>query len=192
MKKICLIGPVDKRAITYPLIKLLDLTGKTLIVSDDGNFRKFDDEFEPLFTKGRVDFRIIPVLDDEGVESINTTGYDYVIYVVANLLVKDCDKYVYCHSLNKGVCTKDVIDTLEDKVEDYKDVVITPSVVKDRSILKVPMDKDTIGYIWGCEEANQFIPCKNAKITKLIAYLFSDVLDIPQDTIVKALGRGDE
>lgn len=192
MKKICLIGPVDKRAMVYPLIKLLDLTGKTLVVSDDGNFRKFDDEFEPVFTKGRVDFKIIPIVNDEEIRIINTVGYDYVVYVVSNLLVPDCDKYVYCHSLNKGICTPDVIETLEDKVEDYKDVLITPSVVKDKNVLKLGVDKDTIGYVWGCEEANAFLPCKSIKITKLIAYLFSDVLEIPQDSIVKTLGRGDE
>ena len=41
MRQIQLIGPVDKRAVAYPLFKICDVLGKTLVVTDDANFRRF-------------------------------------------------------------------------------------------------------------------------------------------------------
>ena len=84
MKQIQLVGPVDKRAIAYPLFKMCDTMGKTLVVTDDANFRRFSDDYSNEFTLGRSDFVITndisqAIIGDLGVK-LNT--YDYVIFYV--------------------------------------------------------------------------------------------------------------
>ena len=97
MKQIQLVGPVDKRAIAYPLFKMCDTMGKTLVVTDDANFRRFSDDYSNEFTLGRSDFVITndisqAIIGDLGVK-LNT--YDYVIFINTNDLIDNNDCLVY-------------------------------------------------------------------------------------------------
>lgn len=188
MKKICLIGPVDKRILAYPLLKVLDLTGKTLVLTDDANFRRFSDDYGSEFSIGRIDIKVIHDITPN-ILSVLKVGddYDYALIITTNTLIDDCDSVVYCHSLNKAMCTPEVLEVIEGV--EHKDVTVTCSVVKDKGILKMVVDKAGLGYIWYCEETKLFCECKDAKLSKAVAYLFSDVLGISQDSIVKTLGR---
>lgn len=186
MKKICLIGPVDKRVLAYPLLKVLDLTGKTLVITDDSNIRRLADDYSKEFTIGRVDVKV--VTDISNIVTIdNSSDYDYILYMSTNELVPNCDSVVYCHSLNKAIGSPDVLSALEGV--EHKSVAITPSVIKDKNTLKISVDKGSIGYVWYCEETKLFCECKDAKLSKAVAFLFSDVLGVGQDAIVKTLGR---
>ena len=193
MKKICLIGPVDKRVLAYPLLKILDLTGKTLVVTDDSNFRKFSDNYSMSYSIGRADVRIVNNInsDDFDIKSLDLSvkldEYDYILYITTNELISGCDSVVYCHSLNKAMCTEDVLSVLEGV--EHKDVTITTGVIKEKGILSITLDKNSLKYIWCCEETKLLCECKDANICKSVAYLFSEVLGVSKDSLIKTLGR---
>lgn len=186
MKQIQLIGPVDKRLIAYPLFKLCDVVGKTLVVTDDANFRRFADNYENEFTLGRSDFIISndikqTILSDLGVK---LNGYDFIIYITTNVLIENNDCLVYCHGNSNMICTEDVLDCLEDI--EHIDVTISLQKLIKNCIFISP-DSKVFSYIWECEENKRFIPCKNLELVKLCSHLFSETLGLSNEQISKTI-----
>lgn len=189
MKQICILGPVDKRAITYPLIKVLDFTGKTLIITDDGVYRRFADNFEAEFTLGRIDFFVTPVVNmDEIIDYGYRLGtYDFVLFITTNELPDGCDKIIYSHGVDKSMCSQDVMTILEDI--EYTDITLTPNAVMDKKVLKMDISKEVLAYAWLCEETKSFAVCKSSSIIKTVTNLFGEMLGINQDVVTKLLAR---
>lgn len=196
MKQIQLVGPVDKRAIAYPLFKMCDTMGKTLVVTDDANFRRFSDDYSNEFTLGRSDFVITndisqAIIGDLGVK-LNT--YDYVIFINTNDLIDNNDCLVYCHGSSNLVCGDDTLDYLE--AFEHFDVTIStnkPSKKgdkeKDKNLIFLTVDGKSLGYVWDCEEQKMFVPCKNAELTKLSCHLFNSVFGLSTEDFGKTIVR---
>ena len=186
MKQIQLIGPIDKRPIAYPLFKLCDTLGKTLVVTDDANFRRFADNYENEFTLGRSDFIVSndikeTILSDLGVK---LNGYDFIIYITTNILIENNDCTIYCHGNSNMICTDDTLNCL-DNIE-YSEVVIsTQKVVKNSTFLSA--DSKVFSYVWDCEENKRFMPCKSTELVKLCSQLFSNTLGFSNDEISKII-----
>lgn len=198
MKQIQLVGPVDKRAVAYPLFKMCDIMGKTLVVTDDANFRRFSEDYSNEFTLGRSDFVITndisqAVISDLGMK-LNT--YDYVIFINTNDLIDNNDCLVYCHGLSNLVCGDETVDYL-DALEHFDVIISTHKPAKskkeDKSSEKneifLSVDAKSFGYVWDCEEAKMFVPCKNADLTKLSNHLFGNLFGISAEDFGKTIVR---
>lgn len=186
MKSICLIGGVDKRVISYPLIKCLGLIGKTLVITDDGVYRRFGDNYETEFEIGQTEFKVMTVIpknvDDLG---INLNNYDYVVYITTNELIHS-DKVVYCHGVEKAIAPPDVLSVL-DGIE-HVDITLTMSKV-EKGTLSIGYSKEAMGYICNCEEYKEFVPCNGASFTTLMDTLFGDIFNMSKDNMKKLLAR---
>lgn len=187
MKKINLIGPVDKRLVAYPLLKAIDLIGKCLVITDDANFRRFADDYSLNFNFGNSDFIIVHEMEKFKEEDLDQpiTVYDYILYITTNTIVES-DLIVYCHGLNKSFLTDDVYSKLQEI--EHKEIYITPSKIKLKDIIQIPVGKN-ISYVWGCEENREFIPCTDVTLTKVIGHVFSEGLGIDKEELVKYMGR---
>lgn len=190
MKQICLIGPVDKRVVAYPLLKVIDIAGKVLVVTDDANFRRFSDDYSLQFTFGRSDYIILNEITPFAIEEagFKVLNYDYVLYVTTNTLIENNDILVYCHGDNKSICTSDILDILADR-DDYKEVLLSQVKNNVKSIPKIDISKETMGYVWSCEEYKEFLPCKNVELVKTSVELFSEKLGISKEEYQKIIVR---
>lgn len=192
MKQIQLVGPVDKRAVAYPLFKLCDVLGKTLVVTDDANFRRFADNYENEFTVGRSDFYVVndvsqAIVSDLG---LKLNAYDYVIFITTNILIDNNDVLVYCHGNSRLVCGEDVIDYLENL--EHSDVTIStrkPKSKESKDDVFLTADGKIFGYVWDCEEAKRFIPCGSPDLVKLCSHLFSQTLGVSAEEMPKVIGK---
>lgn len=191
MRQFQLIGPVDKRAIAYPLFKLCDTMGKTLVVTDDANFRRFAENYETEFTLGRSDFFISAEASKEMLEQrgIKLTSYDYVIFITTNTLVDNNDTLVYCHGLSQMVCSEDVLDIMEG-VEHHNLTITTQKPKKEKGVeseLFLSNDSKVFAYVWDCEEHKFFVACKHPELTKMVTKLFGETLGVSSEEIPKIL-----
>lgn len=197
MKKICAFGPVDKRVLVYPLIKILDLLGKTLVVTDDANFRKFGDNFELEFTHSRIDMFIMPVVSEEEMKNrgIVENNYDYALYVTTSELVSECDSYIYCHGLNKSMCSEEIVDGIDEIP--CTEVIITPFKIpqsKEPStqktpVMKLDVAKETLNYVFHCEENKAFMPIKTSVVYSTLAKSCEASLGLTAENIAKMMAR---
>ena len=187
MKRIEILGPVDKRAIVYPLFKACDVLGKVLVISDDSNLRRFADKYEKEFTVGRSDFIILPEVTKETVAelSVKFAGYDYVLLVTVNTIFDDCDCIVYCHGAGQLYCNEDVLEGLEEIA--HKDVVISAQKPKEKGETFLSIEGKGLKYIWDCEESKMFLPCNHADIGKLSSLLFAEVVGASSEDYGKYL-----
>ena len=189
MKKINLIGPVDKRLLAYPLLKAIDLVGKCLIITDDANFRRFADDYSLKFNVGNSDYVIVNDMDNFNADNLEQpmSAYDYVLFITTNTLI-DSDITVYCHGLEKSFVTDDIKSQLQEM--EHTDIYITPSKLKLKNIIQIPVGKN-MEYVWACEENKQYLPSKNESVNKIISSVFAETLGYSKDEVVKLLGRKD-
>ena len=192
MKQIQLVGPVDKRAVAYPLFKVCDVLGKTLVVTDDANFRRFAENYENEFTVGRSDFYVVndvsqAIVSDLG---LKLNAYDYVVFITTNVLIDNNDILVYCHGCSNLVCGDDVLDMI-DTIE-HTDVTISthkPKAKDQKDNIFLTADSKSFGYVWDCEESKRFVPCGSADLVKLCGHLFSQVLGISGEELSKVFSK---
>ena len=190
MRQIELIGPVDKRAVAYPLFKICDVLGKTLVITDDANFRRFGEKFETEFTLGRSDFIISRDISQSIIEEfgLKMANYDYVIFISTDNLISGNDLTVYCHGVNQMVCddvTLDIMETVE-----HLDVTISSKKPKEKNETFISIEGKGMKYIWDCEENRHFIPCNHPDIARISAFLFTNVLGLSsKDEYMKMLQK---
>lgn len=182
MKKVCLLGVVDKRSIAYPLIKLLSLSGKLLVVTDDISFMRFSDTGGSEFTIGNTDFVVVRGVDEY---SGDTSVYDYGLFITLNKVLPDYNKVVYCHGLNKSMLPVDSLAPLD--VVGYEDLLITPNKTK---LFKMDITKEVMMYVWLCEELQEFnLVYRNSMLVRVMHKFFGDFLGVKIDVVAKLLER---
>lgn len=192
MRQICVVGPVDKRGIVYPMFKALDQIGKTLVLTDDSNFRRFDyPDFGTDFEVGRSQIVVVPEVTKELLSERVQRGstYEFVVCVTTNTIFEEMDKIVYCHGLNKAICGPEELMVFENIEHD--DLYITPNGVGEKKVAVLGMNKNVQQYVWGCEEAGMFLPCKDTELTKFCATYLAPVLNLQRDQVAKILARSE-
>jgi hypothetical protein len=189
MKKICLVGPVDKRAIAYPLLKCLMFLGRTLVVTDDSVYRRFSETYETEFGFANSEFSVVPVVTKEVEERINSISstFEYVLYITTNELPEGMDKILYCHGVEKGIATSGVLSVLENI--EYTDVYVTFSRVTDSEALKMEPSKSIMSYVFECEERKDFVGTTDGSYAAMLHKFFEKELDVPKATIKGLMTR---
>lgn len=183
MKTICLIGPVDKRAIAYPLIKCLTELGRALIITDDSVYRRFSDNYDTEFSYSNSEFRVVTIVDEEVIKEVEQvkTNFEYVLYITTSELPDGCDKVIYAHGVGKSFLGEDLVSSIENK--ECREVIITMTPVKDKTIPKITPDKTVMSYIYACEEHKEFLPSKDSGFITMVTTLFEEELEVPKNTI---------
>ena len=189
MRKICLLGGVDKRAIAYPLIKVLMFMGKTLVVADDGVYRRFSDDYALRFNYQNSDFIISPLIDEGILEEVASVedSYDSILFITTNELPLGCDKVIHCRGVEKAFSSKAVLNEAEKL--DYKEVYVTSSKVDSDSNLVINPNKAVYSYLSVCEDKKEFIGTKEGALTSLLLSLFDKELNLPKKTVSGLLRR---
>lgn len=183
MKRICLIGPVDKRAIAYPLIRCGMFLGKVLVVTDDGVYRRFSEDYSSKFSVGNSDFMVVPVIDDKVMKTVESVEslYEFVVYITTNELPQECDKIVYCRGVDKGILTQETMKVLEKK--EFTEAFVTFSRVAEPTSLKIEPSKGVMSYIFECEDKKEFVPTTDSSHTSMLEKFFEKELGVPKNTI---------
>ena len=186
MKQICLIGPVDKRPIAYPLIKCLMYLGRVLVVADESVYRRFSEDLETDYTHNNSEFHISATPNYKELKE-RGEAFDYVVYITTNELPEGNDKVIYCRGINKNICTTPVLKVLDDI--EHIEVYLTFSKPTEEKALKVEPSKGVMTYINECEEQMEFVATKDAAYANMLQKFFEKELELPLKAIKGLLGR---
>lgn len=188
-KILCIVGATDKRAITYPLIKTLMHLGRTLIVSDDGVYRRFDDTYQTNFDFGNSEFIITPQVDSTLIDSINQRDaqFEYILYITTNEIPPNTDKVVYCRGIDKGLASEDTLKQIEES--EFIEVLITFDKIQDKKALKIAPSIKQYQYLNRCEDHKEFLPSTDPAFVTVVASFFEEQLDLPKNTIKAILSK---
>jgi hypothetical protein len=189
MKRICLVGPVDKRAISYPLLKVTMFLGKTLVITDDGVYRRFAENYEATFGFENSDFIVTPLITEEVLAEVEKlkNQYEFIVYITTNEIPPECDKIIYCHGVDKGIANNSTMKVLENT--EHIEVVMTFSKVEDATLLKIEPTKSIMAYIYECEDTKLFQDTKDVAYATMLDKFFDKELDIPKASIKGVLQR---
>lgn len=200
MKRICILGPVDKRIVTYPLIKVLDLTGRLLVVTDDASYRRFADDLGTEFMYGQSQFLIAPKVTREYAKEhgFSEEDFDFVLYTTTSEYFDDCDCTVYCHGINKSMLPDNDIEFLSEM--NVREVIISPNKIPEsktgdgqieKKPVKIDVLKDALHYVYTCEENRSFMyqSKPGTVLPKILEHLFKDATGLDATRIGKILER---
>lgn len=183
-----LVGAVDKRGIAYPLLKVLMLTGRTLVITDDAMYRRFDDEYRVDFGFENSHFLIQPVITQELVNRLMPiiANFDNVVYITTTEIIK-ADKTIYLRGINRAILGNEPLRQLEEV--DHIEVFVTYSRLEDTRALKLEPSKAQLKYFSDCEDNREFLDTKDVTFVALLEALFEKELDMPRKTIKKIMLR---
>ncbi len=184
MKKILVTGKADKRLVTYPLSFFANYAGKTLIVTDDVNYKRLYGGYEDEGELDNVTIRIIDqIKTNEDLSMITNEaegfGYDILIYILdAHTLDAD---FTYTFIVGQQIQTFLGVD-IEEILDD------TPNTMAISVTLgKRPSAPNVNTYIWTMddffyfsmvEEMRMLLPPKNKKLNQLLRGHICLALDI--------------
>lgn len=188
-KILCIVGATDKRAITYPLIKVLTHLGRTLIVADDGAYRRFDDTYQLNFDFGNSEFYITPKIDEETYNLVDqkAPNFEYILYITTNELPPQADKIVYARGIDKGLASEDTLKKIEES--EFIEVLVTFDKVQDKKALKITPSIKQYHYLANCEDRKEFLPSSDPAFVSVITTFFEEQLDLPKSTIKTVLSK---
>jgi hypothetical protein len=122
-------------------------------------------------------------------------NYDYALYVTTSELVSECDSYIYCHGLNKSMCSEEIVDGIDEIP--CTEVIITPFKIpqsKEPStqktpVMKLDVAKETLNYVFRCEENKAFMPIKTSVVYSTLAKSCEASLGLTAENIAKMMAR---
>lgn len=149
MKKILLTGKADKRIIAYPLMYYANNSGKTLVVTDDPNYRRL---FEGYGTEGDIDnihIEIHPLFAEDydvtpDIKRAEDESYDTIIFIMdAHREDKIFDRtIIFAHQ-----CATFLGADIEEVIEDTPNVTVISA-----GIGKMPAPEKTKPFVWNVND----------------------------------------
>ena len=102
-------GKADKRIITYPLLKMCTLAGKTAVLTDDTTYRRLYEGYDNQGYIDNVEINIVPELCGENAEQIaqeyeerkREENFEYLIYISDVYISKNADSILALLEFNK-------------------------------------------------------------------------------------------
>lgn len=163
--------------------------GRTLIVSDDGVYRRFDDTYQTNFDFGNSEFLITPKVDNTFIESLNQreSQFEYILYITTDEVPPNTDKVVYCRGMHKGFASEDTLKLIEDS--EFIEVLVTFDKVLDKKALKISPSIKQYQYLNRCEDHKEFLPSTDPAFVTVVASFFEEQLDLPKNTIKAILSK---
>lgn len=192
MKTVVITGKADKRLLSYPLINLFHIAGRTCLVTDDMNYTRLYDG--PLLQGEIEDVQIVITHDIESfdVHSLENDDFDYILYVTHHYIPEGADKVVcLCET------THDFMGTyIEDIKEDNPDYTflalssVTPKLANlvDRRFNYLSWKIEHFEYFCTVEETRHLRPMKDNNVNKYLKKLFLKVFEMTArdfDEIIK-------
>lgn len=192
MKKIAIIGAVDKRVIAYPLLKVLTYLGKVLVVTDESTYRRFDENYSRRFEANLINYWVETEVTEKTYQEVDNlvTPYDFVVFITTNEIPPSTDKIIYCRGIDKGFGTPDVVQQLEEKpIDEVLTVYVTFSKLEDKTLIRLEPSKTMYMYIAECEDKKEFVDLKDTATASMLYKFFEDELGVPKSTIQGLLKR---
>lgn len=186
--KIGLLGYTDKRLITYPLLKILQALGETIVITDNRHFLRMVGDNEHL-----LNIRIVVTSDtpDEVWEEIGQEpdDFDYIVYDIRETFPSDVDLYFHIRGSEK---LDDGEDMFLDCIDEYTKIKIAydgkGSMDKETTVF--PVTSLSVAYVESVE-CNRWLPeILDKKLLKILPKLLEKPLALDAKKILALMKRG--
>lgn len=187
MAVISFVGKVDKRILAFPLIRALSIEGKTVVYTDDSNFKNL---FASTSNIGVVED--ITIIYESNIKNIEETNYiselgKHIIYVYTDAQYENSDVVFNCNSYDRSF-QPDRFELEEEKPENQIDLIF--SSIPLRKVPNVLVMKPSFyQYLLEIEEKKEFLILKDKEINTFLANKISGKVDMSKEQFMKLLSR---
>lgn len=189
MKRIVLLGPIDKRILIYPLARALSIEHNVIVIADDGVYRRLYQGTERYGTCGKVDIAVGVDINSVLSDAPNYFGVQHNFQLIAsnNEVPAKTDYVINCLGVDRTICPEN--NTPEIKDIPFKNVVLSYKVPKDKNKIAVTIGMEAVKYLFDVEEQRQLkvLPIKN--INKVIAKTFGEATGLGENHLYKLLNK---
>lgn len=186
MAVVSIFGKVDKRILAFPLIRAFSMTGHTIVITDDGNFKNL---FHTSGTTGQIDGVRVLVINELPSELTGITeGYQNVIYVLSDRAEIQADCTLLCHGNDQSLKGRGIRSIEKKKEDNFVDVFLrlTPLKAKANQIILKPY---YYRYLVETEEKKELLILKDKKICQLLTKTCSTAVGMKETQFYLLLFR---
>lgn len=197
MKILALAGKADKRLLAYPLMHILALAGKTLVITDDINYRRV---YKGFTNNGQIHdmaVDIYPSIDQYTVQGIldlySEDSYDYCLMITDLFRYEQADATLCICSKTKSFLGTAIEELNDTHPEECKAIIsINPLDKKEWLKLKVtPLSWNSkrFEYVYNCEEQKELLPVTDKEVLSELERVYLKAIGISQKAFEKCAKR---
>lgn len=178
-----ILGQCDKRVLMYPLLKVLELSGDVIIITDNSQFKRLIDGDD----YGHYHNTLICVTDlspEEVWEDIeyNEDDFDHVIYDLKYYVPPSVDKVIYVYTVEKNPDDLDLLEILDDYNE-VKLIYGKPTRQEKKEGKYIPLTMRDL-YAVEYAEVVQLPNYLNIHLINKLYEITNDFLNIPKKQFI--------
>lgn len=189
---IAMTGYTDKRYLLYPLLKVLQAMGDTLLISDDRRFLRLTENGE---NPGHLQNTMIYVTDSApedvwGELQQEPADFTHVVYDVKQFLPEDkLDLVLICETMGYEDGEEDFLSLVEGRSQTVH-FAFDKKRSPDKDVLNLFITPEMVSQVEFTEVYKLFQPVTNADILKILAAEIGPDLGLTRSTLSKVLKGG--
>lgn len=200
MKIFLIKGIADQRLLLFSLLRLLEYTGRTLVLSDLSHLEEFGLEDDNQVSMGTTDIRVGNLEDLPGLRFIGETGFGKTIELDTEYLYSQYDSVVVATMKTVNIPKADKTyflhrgkDALNDTVLNFhkeENLVEIEVSTKSDSSKAIPFNIKAFEYIDKTLKQKKFSIYKDKIILSQMSAILEELYDLPKKEVGKLVKRG--
>lgn len=197
MKILSVVGKADKRLITYPLMHVLALAGRTLVITEDVTYRRLYRGFTNEGEVHDISIRIVPDLDIEKITqitaSLTDSDYDFCLVITDVCRCENADATLCVCAKSKSFLGTSLEVFSEQEPQTIKTLVSIGEVNKKEwqnlGVIPLQWKPSRLTYIYECEESKTLLPFSDKEVLSVIGTAFLKELNLSQKIFLEVSKR---
>lgn len=200
MKILSVVGKTDKRLLTYPLMHILALAGRTVVITDDVAYRRLYKGFTDNGEVHDLSIKVIPDLDTKKIEQI-TSGlretseneYDFCLVITDIHRCKNADATLCVCANSKSFLGTRFEEFTEQEPNAFKAFISIGDIKKKEweklGVTPLQWTSSRFSYIYECEERKTLIPFQDKEVLNVIGTAFLKEINLTVKAFLKVSKR---
>jgi hypothetical protein len=183
-----IVGLADKRPIIYPLLYVLNLTGHTLLVTDDGAYRRLLADNGKTGYIGNIHIYMNGRISDEILNrsKIDPCSYENVVYALLDSNSDESGFTIYTKQDGSPFREEHPLDTTIQTM-DFKTVHIGFKAPTEKGVLFISLNEALLRELHVVENLCMLSPPKNAKVINVLSELLAPMFSCDKKAMRKKL-----
>lgn len=197
MKVLSVVGKTDKRLLTYPLMHVLALTGRTVVITDDVMYRHLYRGFTNNGEIHDLSIRVTPDLNEtkivQMISALDDQEYDFCLVITDIYRCPNADATLCVCAKSKSFLGVKLDEFTEKEPDVFKTFISINEINKKEwtkiGVMPLTWTPARFSYIYECEERKELLPCSDKDVLNVIATAFLKELNITGKTFFKVAKR---
>lgn len=197
MRVLSIVGKTDKRLLTYPLMHILALAGRTIVITDDVTYRHLYRGFTNHGEIHDLTIMVEPSLDEkkitEMIGKLDEDECDFCLVITDIIRCPNADTTLCVCAKSKSFLGVKIDEFSEKEPNAFKTFISINEINKKEwlklGVMPLQWTAARFSYIYECEERKELLPFSDKDVLVVLETVFLKDLNITAKTFHKLAKR---